>query len=381
MNGLNPIEFNNLNGLMEIYADNLNTLTINNLEIDQSLTLSGNITANNATITPTNISYCDATSSIQTQINNLSEQLYTTTGGGFYELLFETTLLTYSGTYSGYNFGLNLGKSYGYYIGTASNLYSIGIQVSTVPTVACTIYIFKNGVQLCPITLSVLQTSNVIYPTGYTFSKGDYITLKQTAGTCSSGAKISVGFSCGGIVGASGSSASLNLGNIVVNTLSAGSNATLSIVNSGTSLDNIWNMTFGLPIGATGEKGDTGATGSKGDNGIDANYSTVAAMIAANDVLITAAYVLYISSITTPISAALTALTTTVSDLTKRVVALETFTNQLDTNIKNLADDLDKLRTKITDISGNSYDLKNTVNAMKTKTDYITITNKIIKLN
>ena len=35
MNGLNPIEFNNLNGLMEIYADNLNTLTINNLEIDQ----------------------------------------------------------------------------------------------------------------------------------------------------------------------------------------------------------------------------------------------------------------------------------------------------------------------------------------------------------
>jgi hypothetical protein len=48
-------------------------------------------------------------------------------------------------------------------------------------------------------------------------------------------------------VGASGSSASLTLGNIVVNTLSAGSNATLSIVNSGTSLNNVWYMTFGLP--------------------------------------------------------------------------------------------------------------------------------------
>ena len=119
MNGLNPIEFNNLNGLMEIYADNLNTLKINNLEIDESLTLSGNITANNLTITPTNISYCDATSSIQTQINNLSQQLYTTTGGGFYELLFETTLLTYSGTYNGYIFGMNQGQTYGYYIGTA----------------------------------------------------------------------------------------------------------------------------------------------------------------------------------------------------------------------------------------------------------------------
>ena len=65
MNGLNPIEFNNLNGLMEIYADNLNTLKINNLEIDESLTLSGNINIplNNSTITPTNTSYCDATSS------------------------------------------------------------------------------------------------------------------------------------------------------------------------------------------------------------------------------------------------------------------------------------------------------------------------------
>ena len=78
---------------------------------------------------------------------------------------------------------------------------------------ACTIYIFKNGTQLCPIVLSTLQTSNIIYPSNsnYSFSKGDYITLKQTAGTCSSGAKISVGFSCGGIVGASVSSASLNL--------------------------------------------------------------------------------------------------------------------------------------------------------------------------
>ena len=85
MNGLNPIEFNNLNGLMEIYADNLNTLKINNLEIDESLTLSGNINipVNNAIITPTNISHCDATSSIQTQINTLSNQLYTTTGGFF----------------------------------------------------------------------------------------------------------------------------------------------------------------------------------------------------------------------------------------------------------------------------------------------------------
>ena len=60
---------------------------------------------------------------------------------------------------------------YGYYIGSACNLYSIGIQVSTLPSVACTIYIFKNGVQLCPIILSTSQTTNIIYPSYYSFSK------------------------------------------------------------------------------------------------------------------------------------------------------------------------------------------------------------------
>ena len=156
-----------LNGLYNIYSDNINnnssiitssesisnnltisgtttsnnlivtgTTTTNNLTVNNLTTISGTISANSNIISATNLGYCDATSSIQTQINNLSQQLYTTTGGGFYELLFETTLLTYSATYNGYNFGMNQGQTYGYYIGTASNLYSIGIQVSTKPSVA-----------------------------------------------------------------------------------------------------------------------------------------------------------------------------------------------------------------------------------------------------
>ena len=79
--------------------------------------------------------------------------------------------MTYSGTYNGYIFGSNLGSTYGYYVGTACNLYSIGIQVSSFPTVACTVYIFKNGTQLYPITLSTSQTKNTTYPAGYSFSK------------------------------------------------------------------------------------------------------------------------------------------------------------------------------------------------------------------
>jgi hypothetical protein len=134
-------------------------------------------------------------------------------------------------------------------------------------------YIFKNGTQLCNITLSVSQTSNIIYPSNYSFSKGDYISLKQTAGTCSSRAKISVGFSCGGIVGASGTSTSLTFGNIVVNTLTAGSSASLSIVNSGTSLNNVWKMTFELPVGATGANGTNGNDGTNGNNGTSATIT------------------------------------------------------------------------------------------------------------
>ena len=177
-----------LNGLYNIYSDNINNnssiitssesisnnltisgtttsnnfivsanTTTNNLTINNLTTISGTISANSNIISATNLGYCDATSSIQTQINTLSNQLYTTTGGGFFELLFESsTSLTYSGVYNGYIFSQtqNLGNTSGYYLGTICNLYSIGIQVSTAPTVACTVYIFKNSTQLCAITLS-----------------------------------------------------------------------------------------------------------------------------------------------------------------------------------------------------------------------------------
>ena len=164
-----------LNGLYNIYSDNINnnssiitssesisnnltisgtttsnnlivsgTTTTNNLTINNLTTISGTISANSNIISAVNLGFCDATSSIQTQINNLSSMLYSSSGGGFFELLFETTSLTYSGTYNGYIFGSNLGSTYGYYIGTNCNLYSIGIQVSVAPTVACTVYVFKN---------------------------------------------------------------------------------------------------------------------------------------------------------------------------------------------------------------------------------------------
>ena len=70
-------------------------------------------------------------------------------------------------------------------------------------------------------------------------------------------------------MGASGSSASLTLGTFSVSTLDAGSNATLSIVNSGTSLDNVWNMSFGLPRGIDGTDGTDGVDGTNGIDGVD----------------------------------------------------------------------------------------------------------------
>ena len=76
-------------------------------------------------------------------------------------------------------------------------------------------------------------------------------------------------------MGPSGASCSLTLGNITVNTLDSGSNATLSIVKCGTSLDNVWNMSFGLPRGIDGTDGVDGVDGNDGIDGVNGISSTI----------------------------------------------------------------------------------------------------------
>ena len=120
--------------------------------------------------------------------------------------------------------------------------------------------------------------------------------------------------------GNNGASWTITLGTIATETLSSSSSALVTVTNSGTINDAIFNMKFQIPQGAQGNQGNQGNQGDrgeKGDNGVDANYITVAAIIAANDAIITAAYIFYITSsitaATTPLQAQITALEATVS--------------------------------------------------------------------
>ncbi len=51
------------------------------------------------------------------------------------------------------------------------------------------------------------------------------------------------------------------VGSVTTNTLSAGSNATVAITNSGTTQAATFNFTIGIPVGNTGAQGNTGADG------------------------------------------------------------------------------------------------------------------------
>jgi hypothetical protein len=94
--------------------------------------------------------------------------------------------------------------------------------------------------------------------------------------------------------GNDGISSTITLGTITTETLSSSSSALVNVTNSGTINDAIFNFKFQIPQGIQGIQGiqgNQGDKGEKGDNEIDANYVTVAAMIAANDAIITTAYI------------------------------------------------------------------------------------------
>ena len=70
-----------------------------------------------------------------------------------------------------------------------------------------------------------------------------------------------------GATGATGAAASIAVGSVTANTLSAGASATAAVSNAGSSSAAQFNFTFGVPTGATGATGATGSTGATGPNG------------------------------------------------------------------------------------------------------------------
>ena len=64
-----------------------------------------------------------------------------------------------------------------------------------------------------------------------------------------------------------GVTATIAVGQVIVNTLSAGEDATVSVENAGTATDGVFDFTFGIPQGSKGDPGDPGPKGDPGDPG------------------------------------------------------------------------------------------------------------------
>lgn len=64
-----------------------------------------------------------------------------------------------------------------------------------------------------------------------------------------------------------GVTATVAVGQVIVNTLTAGSDATVSIENSGTETDGVFDFTFGIPAGPQGPAGADGQDGADGAQG------------------------------------------------------------------------------------------------------------------
>lgn len=64
-----------------------------------------------------------------------------------------------------------------------------------------------------------------------------------------------------------GVTATIAVGQVIVNTLSAGESATVSVENAGTATDGVFDFTFGIPTGPQGPAGLQGETGPQGPAG------------------------------------------------------------------------------------------------------------------
>ena len=82
---------------------------------------------------------------------------------------------------------------------------------------------------------------------------------------------IQVSFAYSGADGSNGSAASIAVGSVTANTLSAGSSATAAVANAGSSSAGQFNCTFGIPTGATGATGPQGPQGPSGTGSGDMN--------------------------------------------------------------------------------------------------------------
>ncbi|MCP4929045.1 MAG: hypothetical protein GY918_08340 [Gammaproteobacteria bacterium] len=86
------------------------------------------------------------------------------------------------------------------------------------------------------------------------------VTHSSSSGSISNGDTFYMSFVRSGNVGATGTAATIAVGTVTGNTVSAGGSATAAVANSGSSGSATFDFTFGIPTGATGATGPAGPT-------------------------------------------------------------------------------------------------------------------------
>ena len=253
MNSINKTNFTSMNGLSDIYSDDIisNNLTSDSVNTN-TLVLSGNdLTSTLNSIATYETDTNTTLSNIQSQLNNITST--SSSGGGYFTVVCE-------------RLGHNINNTFGFGAGQYNNneiilpactLKRSYITASQSLASGTTNFnIFKNNVSTSESVVMSTPSSSNTNTHNITFAEGDTFKIKTLNGgtyTSNSSVQIRINliFECVGIKGADGISPTLTIG--TVSTLPSSSDA--SVTNSGTSTNQILN--FSIPQGVQGIQGMT----------------------------------------------------------------------------------------------------------------------------
>ena len=255
MNSINKTSFTSMNGLSDIYSDDIisNNLTSDTVNTNV-LVLGGNdVTSTLNSIATYETDTNTTLSNIQSQLNNITST--TTSGGGYFTVVCERL-----GHASGNTFGFGAGLYNNNEIVLPACTLIMSRCTSSQSLANGTAYynFYKNGVATSVSTGIYVSTSANTVTHNLTFASGDtfkIVTVNSGNYTTNTTVQLRINliFQCAGIKGTDGITPTLTIG--TVSTLPSSSNA--SVTNTGTSTNQILN--FSIPQGIQGIQGITSA--------------------------------------------------------------------------------------------------------------------------
>ena len=337
MNGFNS---ESINGLVNIYADDVET--------------------NNFINQPSSL-FTGVSSNIQTQLNTINTLVSTgSTGGGYFSILcgqangFSTVSPYWNMGGGGIN-AVNTPVVQSF----AFKVIGITFACQSIPTTAGTVNLIKNGTSIYNMS-SINSTLVTFSNLNLIFNAGDTLNVYTVSGAGGTLIRCTISCQVGGVTGAT---PQLSIG--TVSNLTSGSTPTVSL--TGTTLNPVLN--FGLVQGingAQGPKGDTGAQGPQGPKGDTGDSS-----------LQTQTNSLAIAGLVTAVAGLGTAVTTIEGEITTMQGEIST----LQTDVVTINDEIDALQGKTQYITCDTATITTKFSSKLTATSDITTSGYLGSVN